>query len=144
MAQTVQEALQQTRLYSDNLDYTLLKLPPNAITAAAGIIAEIGEPFNALIVDRDEVSLIIPAEAVADFIKRLPGHTTAPMRYRLITLDVVLELSLTGYLAAVGSALAAAGVPILACAAYSRDHLLVPADQFDLAMKTLETLKSGH
>lgn len=143
MSQTVQEALKQARFYTDGIEYTLFKLPPKAITAAAGIVAEIGEPFCTLVVDRDEVSLVIPAAAADDFIKRLPGHAAAPQNYRLITLDVILDLSLTGFLAAIGEALAAAGVPILVYAAYSRDHLLVPAAQFDLALKTLEALQSG-
>ena len=144
MPQTVEETLVQAKLVTDGTDYVLVKLPPRAITAAAGVIAEIGEPFCALMADQYEVTLIIPAEAVADFVTRLPGHTVAPDRYRLITFDVTLDFSLVGFMAAVSAALADAGVSILAYAAYSRDHVLVHADEFDLAMKTLHQLQSRH
>jgi hypothetical protein len=46
-------------------------------------------------------------------------------------------------MAVLSNALAAAGVPIFPFAAYSRDHLLVPADQFDLALVTLEAMRVG-
>lgn len=144
MAQTVEQALSQVNLISDSSEYALVKLPPKAITAAAGVVAAIGEPFCALIADKDEVSLLIPAEAVPDFVSRLPGHTLAEKRYRLITLDVALDLSLVGFMAAISRALAEAGVSILPYAAYSRDHLLVPADQFELAIRTLQQLKSAR
>lgn len=144
MAQTVEQALAQADFTSDGTEYVLIKLPPNAIMAAAGVVAAIGEAFCAMIVDKDEVSLIIPMEAVQDFVSRLPGQTLAEKRYRLITLDVALDLSLVGFMAAVSRALAVAGVSILPYAAYTRDHLLVPAAQFELAIKTLQQLKSAR
>ncbi len=141
MAQTVEQALQQANLYTDNVLYSLIHLPPNAIMAAAGIIAELGEPFSTLIVDKDEVTLIIPADAVADFTKRLRDHRVSNSAYRLITFDLELEPTLTGFMARVSVALAAANVPILALGAFSRDHLLVPADRFDTAWDTLKQLQ---
>lgn len=38
MNETVRQALQQAHLYSDRVDYSIIKLPPRAITVAAGII----------------------------------------------------------------------------------------------------------
>jgi len=135
-------ALKKTSLYSDGVDYAVVKLPARAITVAAGIIAEIGEAFSTLIVDKDEVSLIIPAEAVEDFANRLIGHTTAPTPYRLITFDLELDFNLFGFMAMVSQTLADAKVSILPIAAFSRDHILVPANQFDIAMQALQKLQS--
>jgi hypothetical protein len=143
MTQTVEQALSKAVLYSDAVSYTLLRLPASAITAAAGVVAQIGEPFCALIVDKNEVSLVIPADALPDFIKRLPGHSAAQQAYRLITFDLELDLALVGFMARVSRALAEAGVSILPLAAYSRDHILVPAAQFDIAMSALRKLQSG-
>lgn len=143
MSQTIEEALRQAKLVVDAREYALLRLPPRAITAAAGVLAEISEPFSALIVDKDEVTLIIPAEAVPDFAARLRDHVAAASSYRLITLDVVLEPTLVGFMARISAALAAAGVSILPLAAYSRDHLLVPSAQADTARQALEKLQSG-
>lgn len=143
MSQTIEEALRQAKLVVDAREYALLRLPPRTITAAAGVLAEISEPFCALIVDKDEVTLIIPAEAVPDFAARLRDHVAAASSYRLITLDVELEPNLVGFMARISAALAAAGVSILPLAAYSRDHLLVPSAQADTARQALEKLQSG-
>lgn len=143
MSQTVQDVLQKATFYSDDTDYRLIHLPPNAITAAAGVLAEVGEAFMALLVDKDEVTLVLDDESLAELGKRLIGHKVGETRYRLITLDVELEPTLTGLMAHLSTALAKANVSILPYAAFARDHLLVPADQFDLAMTTLQQLKSG-
>jgi hypothetical protein len=143
MTQTVEQALAAAKLFSDNQDYLFIQLPAQAIMAAAGVIAQIGEPFCALIVDKDEVSLVIPAEALADFKERLPNHQASPKPYRLITFDIELDFSLVGFMAVISHVLADAGIPIMAFAAYSRDHLLVPAEQFSVAMAALSKLQSG-
>jgi hypothetical protein len=142
MNEAVRQALQQAQLYSDGIDYSIIKLPARAITVAAGIIAEIGEAFCALIVDKDEVSLIIPVEAIDDFANRLKDHIASPMPYRLITFDLALDFALFGFMAAVSKALAETEVPILPLAAFSRDHILVPSNQFDIALQVLQKLQS--
>jgi hypothetical protein len=143
MTQTLEQALANTKLYTDNRDYTVIRLPTAAVMAAAGIIAEASEPFSALIVDKDEVSLILPTEVWDDFARRLPGHIIAANPYRLITLDIELDFALVGYMARISKALADAGISILPLAAYSRDHILVPMNQFNIAISALEKLKSG-
>ncbi|MAS34190.1 MAG: hypothetical protein CL610_09290 [Anaerolineaceae bacterium] len=144
MTQSVEQVLAQAVFYSDDQLYDLIQLPAKAIMAAAGVMAEIGEPFGALIVDKDEVSLIIPAEAWDDFQGRLPGSQAGSTQYRLITFDVVLEPDLVGFMALISRALADAQISILTYAAFSRDHFLVPVDQFNLALQALETLKSQY
>lgn len=141
MAQTVAQVLQQGNFTTDDTLYSLIHLPPNAITAAAGILAQIGEPFGALIADKGEVTLVIPTEVVADYAARLRENHTSDTTYRLITFDLELEPALTGFMAAVSTALAAADVPILPLAAFSRDHLLVPSARFDAAWQALDQLK---
>jgi hypothetical protein len=142
MTQTVEQILAAAKLYSDEKDYIIVQLPATAITAAAGIIAEISEPFCALIVDKDEVSLVVPQEVWEDFSKRLPNHKVAEKPYKLITFGIVLEMNLVGFMARISQALAEANVSILTFAAFTRDHFLVPADQFDIAMAALQKLKS--
>lgn len=143
MPRTVDEALKNAPLYTDQIEYALVHLPPNAIMVAAGVIAEIGEPFSTMIVDKDEVTLVIPADAVADFSKRLRDHRLGGTTYRLITFDLELEASLTGFMARISQALANANVPILPFAAFSRDHLLVPSEHFDTAWSALKALQAN-
>lgn len=144
MAQTVEQALAAASFYSDDQLYALIRLPPAAITVAAGIVAQIGEPFCTLVVDKDEVTLLIPAQAADDFAVLLNAAERAPTDYRLITIDVPLEPSLVGFMARISAALAAAQVSILPIAAYARDHLMVPANQFETARTALEKLKAGR
>ncbi|MCA0453114.1 MAG: ACT domain-containing protein [Chloroflexi bacterium] len=139
----MRQALKRTSISSDNNDYAVIQLPARAITVAAGIVAEIGEAFCALIVDPYEVSLIIPQDAVGDFAGRLQGHTQADNSYRLITFDLALDFNLFGFMAAVSQALAEVQVSILPIAAYSRDHVLVPSQQFDIALGALQKLQSS-
>ena len=144
MGQTVEQALASATFYTDGQDYVFVKLPPNGITAGAGVIAEIGEPFCALLVDRDEVSLMIPADGLEDFGRRLRGYSVEPQAfYRLITIDAVLESTLIGFMARVSQTLAEAGVPVFPYAAFSRDHVFVPAPKLDAALAALERLKSA-
>ncbi len=140
MAQTVEQALQQARLIVDEQDYLFLRLPARAITVAAGIIAELGDPFCGLIVDEGEVTLVVPDDSLPDFAARLRDHEVGKTPYKLITFDVALEPTLVGFMARVSAALAAAGVPIFPFAAYTRDHILVPAERLDEAVAALRQL----
>lgn len=131
-----QQALASAALYVDEADYALIHLPAPAITAAAGVLAEIGEPFSALVVDKDEVTLVLPEEDWQGFKARLPDYRAAGP-FRLITFDLPLALDLVGFLALVSRALADASVTVLAFSAFERDHLLVPASQLEQAVAAL-------
>jgi len=137
MTASADALLRQARLVSDEQDYRILRLPPQAITLAAGVLAEVGQPFAALIVDKDEVTLLLPEEAVSAFDSRLRRAQMSERIYRLITLDVRLDPDLVGFIARIADILAAEGIPILSAAAYSRDHILVPAQDFDKAIQAL-------
>lgn len=140
MILTTRDALKQTRLISDDEIYRAVKLPAGAITLAAGILAEVGSPFTALIVDEQEVSLFIPDEAVDEFASRLKAAEVSPVRYRLITFDVQLPPTLIGFMAAVSTVLAREGISILPFGAYQRDHVLIDEVNYDAAITALNEL----
>lgn len=142
MTTNAQKALAQCKLYTDEVVYTVIKLPPTAIWAGAGIVAENGEAFSVFIADKDEVSLVLSLEAWEDYRDRLPGSEQHG-QYRLITFDLALDFELVGFLALITQALRDAEVPILAFSAFSRDHLLVPDDRFQIAWSTLQTIQNG-
>ncbi|MBC8098055.1 MAG: ACT domain-containing protein [Armatimonadetes bacterium] len=143
MSEPITHYLAQMVIQVDNEPYLLIKLPPAAILVAAAIIAEISDPFCALIIDKHEVTLVVPYEAPEEFAARLHGHEISAARYRLITLDVVLPPDLVGFMAQISAALAAAGVPIFPYAAYSRDHILVAETHLTTALDTLQHLKGS-
>ena len=129
-------------LYTDDKKYRIVRAPATAILAGAAILAELAEPFSALIADKDEITLILPADVWSHVASRLPEHATLPDDYRLITFDLVLESDLVGFMALVSRLLAEAGVSILPVAAYSRDHILVSDNQFLVAWDTLRGAQS--
>jgi len=61
---------------------------------------------------------------------------------RLITLTVHSALDAVGFLAAVTSALAEAGISVNAVSAFHHDHLFVPVDRVDEAMAVLQELSA--
>lgn len=139
MTQTVDDALRSATLYSDEIAYVMLSLPPAGIMAAAGVLAEVGEPFMAMIVDKDEVTLVLTEAEATEFSRRLPGARKSEAHYRLITFDIELEPTLVGFMASVSAILAEAGVTLMPFAAFARDHLLVPVAQYEQAIAALRT-----
>ncbi len=142
MPQTINQALSAASFYSDGRPYTFVRLPVTQVAAAAGMVAQIGVPFCALLVDKDEVSLLIPADTWNSFPKQIPDSTVSAESYRLITIDIELEPDLVGFMAHVSRAMAYANVTILPFAAYTRDHIFVPEAKFDIAITALENLRS--
>ena len=63
--------------------------------------------------------------------------------HRCITLQVHSSLDAVGLTAAVSKALADAGLSANVVAAHHHDHILVPADRAETAMKCLETLSQS-
>lgn len=134
---TATQAFTQAALYTDQDSYRLIHLPPGAIWAGAGVLAEIATPFSALVADKDEVTLLLPESVWQDFADRLPDLRQGG-EYRLITFDQPLDPALIGFLALVTRILAEAGVPVLVLSAFERDHVLVPAAQFQAAWGALQ------
>lgn len=139
----VEQALKQLRVDMDESVYVLLKLHPRAVTLAAGILAETADPFLGLIVDQHEVTLVLDAELVTEFEPRLRDYVVSEARFRLLTLDVVLAHDVVGFMAVVARALADEGISVMPYAAYSRDHLLVPEDQAQVAVEVIQSLESA-
>lgn len=143
MPQTIKDALKNATFTTDGDTYRLIKLPQKAITVAAGIIAEIGEPFCVLIADKSEVTLLIPDEAVTDFAHRMIGYEQGET-YKLITVEATLEPDLIGFMAVISKTLADANVGVFPYAAYTTDHIAVPEAQINSALDALEQLKASY
>jgi hypothetical protein len=140
MSDSSGDFLKDARWLMDEQRYAVARLSPAAVTAAAAIIAEQERPFHALIVDRDEVTLVAPVELFEVAARRFAGLEIGPVVYRLITLDVVFTLEVVGVLARLTPVLAHAGIPILALSSFSRDHFLIPEDRADDALRVLRAL----
>lgn len=127
--------LAQTGLFTDGKVYLILKVG----LAQGDIPSELEAwfvPFWACVRDKDEVTLVLAQESVAQLPSSVTVLDVSPP-YRLITFDIPLDWDVVGYLAALTSVLADAGISLFALSAFSRDHILVPAADFDRAWDAL-------
>jgi hypothetical protein len=62
---------------------------------------------------------------------------------RMITLNVYSSLEAVGFLAAITKELAHEGISVNAVSAYYHDHLFVPAEKAEQALKILESMTSS-
>ena len=92
---------------------------------------EFSDRFFAVIKDDKEVTV------VSEEGTKLKS-TSEERFFRLITFDIVLPFSLTGFLSHVCTLLACEEIPVLAFSAYSTDHILVNEKNLDKAVKALE------
>jgi hypothetical protein len=113
--------------------YVVLRLPADA-PVPAGLA---GSTTGLVSVTRtpDELSVVCPAELgiAADQVEA---------GWRLLTVRGPFEFTLTGIMAALSGALAAAGVPLFALSTYDTDHLLVKDD--DLVRAATALREAGH
>jgi hypothetical protein len=92
--------------------------------------------FSSITFAQSEVSLIVEAGTWEHLRKGFIQYKEEGP-YKLITFDLVLELSIVGYLSAISARLAKAGVSIFALSTFLRDHILVKAREAERAMKTI-------
>ena len=94
-----------------------------------------GVPFM-LLRDAHEVTLLVEAE---DWLTMRHGAREARVEggWRLVTFNLELDWNVVGYLARITELLAAAGIPVGALTAFSRDHLLIKQDDLGAALRVL-------
>lgn len=105
------------------------------VSAGAFLPAEL-EPVMRL-VEAERVTLILAEEAA-----RRAG-LNGSFRCRMITLQVFSSLEAVGFMAAITTRLAAAGIGVNPVSGFHHDHLFVPADRADQAMILLEELATA-
>lgn len=117
---------------------TLLRTMDAALADGEFVFCTVADPQgieNIGTFREDEGWTVIVARSVAD---------ARGLRYdgvfRLITLRVHSSLLAVGFLAAMATALAREGISVNAISAFHHDHLFVPADRAEDAMRVLRTM----
>lgn len=119
-------------------DYVIASLPLREKKKALELFKPM-EPFCSITIAAEEVSLILGE----DDWKHIKDHFQEYLvegPYSAITFDIVLDLSLVGFLSVVSAVLADAGVSIYAVSTYLRDHILVKSCDAEKAMSVLGEL----
>lgn len=107
--------------------YVLATFPVDRLPEVASLVSSSRGAFAALVVERDEVSLTLSEGSWRA--ARVDGPSAGP--YRVLTVDVDLDLDLCGFLAPLAALLADAGVPIVPQCAFRKDHVLVRDEDLD-------------
>jgi uncharacterized protein len=89
-----------------------------------------------LLRDEHEVTLLLEARDW-QVMRHAARDARAEGGFRLVTLDIVLDWTVVGFLAHVTTLLAQAGISCGALSAFSRDHLLIKQDHLGQALRIL-------
>lgn len=139
MNERAREVWAATRLRPWPEQYRLVSLPPDRLAAAAALAGLAAGSFAGLVLERDEVSLAVSEELWQESPLRAHARSEAGP-YRVITLDIDVDLHVTGYLAPAAVLLAEAGVPIVPICGFLKDHLLVREEDLERALAVLHDL----
>ena len=130
----------QTRVFVWPQTYALISLSLEELPLAASLIAASTDAFAALVLEADEVSLTIDDKLWQEFAASGVQAKSAAGPYRAITLQLNIDLDVSGYLLPAAFLLAEAGISIVPQCGYLKDHLLIRAEQADRAVEILQGL----
>jgi hypothetical protein len=126
----------QTRLHTDDTEYVIVSFAPDQVVGALFFFSRLGIPFSAAVVDKDEVTLLLPWSSWYQ-VRDEAGVYDEARDYRLITFDIPTDLGLVGFIATLSTLLAEAGISIYSVSAFTHDHILVQAEDLDRAIEVL-------
>jgi hypothetical protein len=140
MNDEIQRLWAQTRVFVWPQTYVLVSLSVEQLPLAASLIAASTDTFAALVLEADEVSLTIDEQRWQVLSASAVQAQSVAGPYRAVTLQLNIDLDVTGYLLPAASLLAAAGISIVPQCGYWKDHLLIQAEQAERAVQLLEGL----
>jgi hypothetical protein len=97
------------------------------------------KPFSSVTYTEDEISMVLRVSDWSKLKKGFPSHKEEGP-YKLITFDIVLDLSIIGFLSVVSTALAENEIAIYALSTYLKDHILVKKADAPKAIRVLREL----
>ena len=139
MSRTVPQLLAKTTVRLRRGPYVLGKWPLAMESAVHAGVIRAQRIVSVVMRDDLEVTALVEESALSE----MPPARKVEGGWSLLTLDTVMEWQLVGVMAEVSSALAAAGVPLGAFAAFSRDHIIVQAEHLGAARDVLARLCAG-
>ena len=119
-------------------DYTIVSIKPDEEAKARSLLRDL-QPFSSVTYDNNEVSVVLRTSEWERLKGEFSGFDEAGP-YRLLTFDIVLDLSIVGFLSVVSAVLAEEGVSIYALSTYLRDHILVRKEDSQRAVAALRKL----
>ena len=138
MRKTVRELLAKTRMILYPEDYTVVSIPRSNEIEARSLLCGL-KPFSSVTFDEAEVSAVQRTEEWRR-LKSCFAGSSEEGPYRLFTFDIILDLSVVGFLNAVLKRLAEEEIIIYAVSTFLRDHILVKKEDAAKASDVLQHL----
>ena len=134
----IRRLLAKTEVFLHPDAFTLVSIDRMHEGRARSLLLDLGA-FSSITFDLAEVSLVVKA---SDWVELKEGFSDFEEEgpYRLITFDIVLDLSIVGFLAAISARLAEEGISIYALSTFLRDHVLVKESDAETAVNVLRGL----
>lgn len=107
----------------------------NSVLADPAASPRMSVPFM-ILKDPHEVTLMLD-ETDLESVTGVLGSARVERGFRLVTFDLELDFSVTGFLAEISKALAEHKIPIVAVSSFSRDHLLIKQTDLAIALRAL-------
>ena len=139
VAEGVKDILSRTELQLDKDEYVIVSLSLDQEEKARQSLNRLA-PFSSVTYDYKEVSIVAKTTEWNKVSNIFKDYEIA-RPYKLITFNIVLDLSIVGFMATISKKLAEAGISIYAISTYLRDHILVKSEDAEKAVRVLENLK---
>jgi hypothetical protein len=138
ISEKIRHILANSTLREHPDDYSLVMIDVDEQEMARELLKNL-KPYSSITFTTEETSVVLRS---SDW-KRLRdnfGKYDEESPYRLITFDIVLDLSLVGYFSVLASVLAENGISIYAISTYLKDHILVKKEDIESALQVLQRL----
>lgn len=134
----IRKLLAKTEVFLHPDAFTLVSVDRMHEEKARRLLRDL-KAFSSITFDLAEVSLVVKAGDWAGLKEGFDDYEEEGP-YCLITFDIVLDLSIVGFLAAVSARLAEEGISIYALSTFLRDHVLVKESDAETAVNVLRGL----
>jgi hypothetical protein len=136
--ESIMRFLAETEITLHQYPFTIVSIDRSEEAKARSLLVDLA-PFSSLTFDVSEVSLVVKEDEWSSLRNGFEKYQEEGP-YRLITFDIVLDLSIVGFMAVVSRRLADVGVSIYALSTYLRDHILVKEGDCGKAVEALRSL----
>lgn len=133
---SISDLFSETKIVVHPDDFTIVSIDKKEEGTARRLLKGL-TAFSSVTFDAHEVSVVLKTEEW-DRLKGRFDRFQEEGPYRLITFDIVLDLSVVGFFAAVSSILADEGISIYALSTFLRDHILVKKQDAERAVSAIQ------
>lgn len=128
----------KTMLREHEDDYSIVLIDLREEETAKNLLIGL-KPFSSITFTRDEASVVLRTNDWK-ILKKSFLYYREETPYRLITFDIVLDLSIVGFLSVVSSVLAENNISIYSISTYLKDHILVKKTDIHKAIVVLQKI----